>query len=184
DGVQRQPAARDLDARNRRDGRVRRTLRGVDVLDGGDQRPHRTERLRVELATRFHAPGRPVAEPLGPLADGGVAALPHIRDDLRDLGDAGGVTTSPRTKVDSFAVAFVLGLVSHGISLSTGTTRIDEAPAAFNGGSRSQMSSAATAAWTAIWPGSASGSTDGAPIPGSSSRIGRRASYGRVVVQQ
>ena len=40
-----------------------------------------------------------------------------------------------------------------------------------SGGSRSQISSASTAACTAICPGSASGSTDGAPIPGSSSRI-------------
>ena len=37
-----------------------------------------------------------------------------------ELTDAFGVTTSPRTKADSFAVAFVLGFVSHAGSSSFG----------------------------------------------------------------
>jgi hypothetical protein len=40
-------------------------------------------------------------------------ALRHAGPDLVDEADAFGVTTSPRTKADSFAVAFVLGFVSH-----------------------------------------------------------------------
>jgi hypothetical protein len=37
----------------------------------------------------------------------------RVRDELVDQADAFGVTTSPPTKTDSFAVAFVLGFVSH-----------------------------------------------------------------------
>ena len=60
---------------------------------------------------------------------------------------------------------------SHATSLSTGSTRIDVAPASLSAGRSDQTSSASTAAWTAIAPSSASWSTDGASIPGSRSRI-------------
>ena len=42
---------------------------------------------------------------------------------LRVEADACGVTTSPRTNADSFAVAFVLGFVSHRASTTWGVTR-------------------------------------------------------------
>src|SRR5205823_3549257 len=38
--------------------------------------------------------------------------------------DACGVTTSPRTNLDSFAVGFVLGFVSHGMGSTTGVARL------------------------------------------------------------
>ena len=51
---------------------------------------------------------------------------------------------------------------------STGTSRIDDAPAASSFGSSRQTSAAGTSACTATMPGSASGSTLGAREPGTS----------------
>ena len=91
----------------------RPTLRAVDdeaeVVDGLDARvPDLLEGLLGELRLERGD------EPRGGLAG-------RVRDDVeldRHGGGASGVTTSPRTKADSFAVAFVLGFVSHLTMLS------------------------------------------------------------------
>ena len=51
---------------------------------------------------------------------GGERGEGELARDCRFVTDAFGVTTSPRTKADSFAVAFVLGFVSHIGSSSRG----------------------------------------------------------------
>src|SRR4029077_11658782 len=60
-------------------------------------------------------------------------------------------------------IAFALDLLDdgHRLILSTGTTRIDDAPAASSSGSSRQTSADGTSACTATIPGSASGSTPG-----------------------
>ena len=134
DRVDGQPAPLDLDALDRRDGDVDRPLRRVHGLDRAGERANGAQRALVQLALDRDPLRRCVSEPLGPVAQRGVTARPDVGDDLRDAG----------------------AFVSHGTSRSTGTTRIDDAPAAFSGGSRFQISSVSTAACTAICPGSAS----------------------------
>src|SRR5439155_3856523 len=110
---------------------------------------------RGDLLRRNAQRGRALAvQPLRPVEQGGVSTSPHVGDDL------GG----PRESIGDLDAG-------HGTSLSTGTTRIDVAPAALSGASRSHTRSASIAAWIAICPGSASSSTDGAPMLGSTARI-------------
>src|SRR5581483_1826508 len=104
-------------------------------------------------------------QPLAPREHSFVAPLAHVGDDLggsrqrvRDVGSG------------------------HGTSLSTGRTRMEDAPAAFSGGSRSHTWSTSMAAWTAIWPGSASSSTDGAPMLGRTARISSSAAAGALII--
>src|SRR5581483_381723 len=152
DRVEREPATLDLDSGERGDDGVGRPLGRVHGLDRSCERLHGAPRALVQGPPDGDPRRGAIAEALRPVGDGGVATGADVGDDRRDVG--------------------------HGTSRSTGTTRIDEAPAAFSGGSRSQISSASTAAWTAIWPASASGRTDGAPIPGSSSRMRGSAASG------
>ena len=108
---------------------------------------HRAARARARASRRRAAPttrGRP--RPRGS----------HVRDDLGHLGSAS-------SDLDSLTGSRLTGSASR-----RGRRGSTWRPAALSGGSRSQMSSASTAAWTAIWPGSASASTDGAPMLGSS----------------
>ena len=69
---------------------------------------------------------------------------------------------------------------AHEIIRSTGTSRIDDAPAASSFGSSRQTSAAGTSACTATIPGSASWSTLGAREPGTSSKISSSARLRRV----
>ena len=105
----------------------------MKLRDRAGQRADRVERLpvdprRFELG-RLDANGRRAraVEPLGPFEQCGVAAVAHVGDDLR----------RPRQQVEQVGSP-------HGSSLSTGMTRMSEAPAAFSGGSRFQISSAST----------------------------------------
>ena len=98
-----------------------------------------------QVVRRRRARGLDAVEAQRPLAQRLVAARAYVVDDLRD--DA------------------------HPSIRSSGTSRIDDAPAASSAGSSCQTSCAGTTLCTATMPGSASGSTLGAREPGTSAQI-------------
>ena len=114
--------------------------RPLSLVPAADAVGQRQQRLaRQQLGLRHCARRLDAVELERPLAHGVEAALLDVVDDL------------------------------HEIIRSTGTSRIDEAPAASSFGSSRQTSAAGTSACTATMPGSASGRTLGAREPGTSS---------------
>src|SRR5579862_4437273 len=101
-----------------------------------------------QLARRLRAGGLHAVEPQRPFAHRLLPTLLHVFDDV------------------------------HPSIRSTGTRRIEEAPAASSSGSSRHTSAAGTRLWTATIPGSDSGSTLGAREPGTSAQIAPSASSG------
>jgi hypothetical protein len=170
DGRQRQPAPLRRDPRQGLDEDVGRALRPAELGDGPSELADRGE----------HVVGQPrglqplavdpelgpfAVEALRPVEESVVAAVADVAEDLEH----------PREHC--------LEAVPHGTSRSTGRTRIEEAPAALSGASRSHSSSTSTAAWTAICPSSASPITDGGPMLGSSSRIAGSTLAGAFIIR-
>src|SRR5204862_274104 len=113
---------RQIDPYPRRDEQLRRSYEPVARAD--------------DLVDRRDGPGarrQARDRPRAPAEQCDVAPRPDVGDDLR----------RPRQRV-------LEARAPHGTSLSTGTTRIDEAPTDFSCGKSSQISSTSTAAWTAI----------------------------------
>ena len=160
----RDEAARNIDADRRE-----RHPASFEVDSGLDLEPEVGRALRLVPPT--HAVGevehRPLRQPFAgdgprgsdaveaqrPLRERLVAALAHVGHDLGDR---------------------------HPSIRSTGTSRIDDAPAASSAGSRRQTSAAGTRLCTATIPGSASGSTLGAREPGTSAQIALERALRRV----
>ena len=135
DRADRSPAALGHDARSSLDACVGRALRLGERAHRRDHAPQRLE--HIVLDTRRGDRGgrdtnpvgtRPI-EALGPLEERRVTARTDIRHDRRDRRDR--IIEERRP---------------HAISLSTGSTRIEDAPASFKAGSSVQTSSASTAA--------------------------------------